>query len=102
LLEARRTEPGEDLLSGLIAVRDAEEGRLNEDEVVGMVVVLVGAGYVSTRNAIAVGAVHLTSRLDTVDGPVVDEQVVEEALPEEVPWTHGHVDSGPSALPVTW
>ena len=195
LVEARRTEPGEDLLSGLIAVRDAEEGRLSEDELVGMVVVLVGAGYVSSRNAIAVGAVHLTGRLDTVD-----EQVVEEALrlasgltgdpmprwareevelggvtiaagdrvlvslaaanrdpaafadpdafrpgrpphlafgrgphhclgaavarlelqaaltalarglpglrlavpPEEIPWTHGHVDSGPSALPVTW
>jgi cytochrome P450 len=198
LVEARRSEPGEDLLSGLIAVRDAEEGRLSEDELVGMVVVLVGAGYVSSRNAIAVGAVHLTGRLDTVD-----EQVVEEALrlasgltgdpmprwareevelggvtiaagdrvlvslaaanrdpaafadpdafrpgrpphlafgrgphhclgaavarlelqaaltaltaltrglpglrlavpPEEIPWTHGHVDSGPSALPVTW
>jgi cytochrome P450 len=22
--------------------------------------------------------------------------------PEDVPWTHGHVDSGPTALPVTW
>jgi cytochrome P450 len=199
LVEVRRTTPGEDLLSILTAVRDDDEGRLSEDELVAMVVVLVGAGYVSTRNAIAVGAVHLTGRLDSVDEQVV-EQVVEEVLrltsgltgeamprwaredvelggvtvaagdqvlvslaaanrdpaafpdpdafrpgrpphlafgrgphhclgaavarlelraaltslarglpglrlavpPEEVPWTHGHVDSGPSALPVTW
>lgn len=75
VVDARRTGPGDDLLSGLIAVQDDDGDRLSGPELVGMVIALVGAGYVSGRNAIAVGAVHLMGRLHDVD-----DEAIEEAL----------------------
>ena len=44
LIAAKRSEPGDDLLSALIAVRDNED-RLNEQELVTFGITLIGAGF---------------------------------------------------------
>jgi cytochrome P450 len=82
LVVAKRDEPGDDLLSALIEARDAD-GRLTDAELVGMVVSLVGGGYVSTRNAIAVGVVRLVAASRLADLAVDQERArtaVEEVL----------------------
>ena len=57
LIAERRTHPGDDLLSGLIGVRD-DEDRLSEDELSSMVFLLLIAGHETTVNLIGNG-VHL-------------------------------------------
>ncbi|GIE49183.1 cytochrome P450 [Amorphoplanes nipponensis] len=57
LIAERRAQPGEDLLSGLIGVRDAGD-RLSEDELSSMVFLLLIAGHETTVNLIGNG-VHL-------------------------------------------
>ncbi|MFF1683049.1 cytochrome P450 [Streptomyces sp. NPDC058256] len=50
LIEARRKEPGEDLISGLIAAYDEGE-RLTEQEMISTCVLLLNAGHEATVNA---------------------------------------------------
>lgn len=50
LIEARRKEPGEDLISGLIAAYDDGE-RLTEQEMISTCVLLLNAGHEATVNA---------------------------------------------------
>ncbi|SLL97913.1 MULTISPECIES: cytochrome P450 [unclassified Actinoplanes] len=54
LLAVRRRTPGDDLLSGLIQVRDADD-RLTEDELCSMVFLLLIAGHETTVNLIGNG-----------------------------------------------
>lgn len=49
LIARRRKEPGEDLISGLIAAHD-EEGRLSEQEMISTCVLLLNAGHEATVN----------------------------------------------------
>ncbi|MFG2139969.1 cytochrome P450 [Streptomyces sp. NPDC048650] len=58
LIAARRTTPGEDVLSALIAARDAED-RLSEPELVSLAVLLVVAGHETTTNLIGNGTLAL-------------------------------------------
>lgn len=44
LVTAKRARPADDLLSALIAVRDADDGRLSGAELAAMVTTLVRAG----------------------------------------------------------
>jgi unspecific monooxygenase len=50
LIAARRKDPGEDLISGLIAAHD-EDDRLTEQEMISTVVLLLNAGHEATVNA---------------------------------------------------
>ncbi|MEU6272330.1 cytochrome P450 [Streptomyces populi] len=50
LIEARRKEPGDDLVSGLIAAHD-EGDRLTEQEMISTCVLLLNAGHEATVNA---------------------------------------------------
>jgi cytochrome P450 len=50
LLADKRRSPQDDLLSALVAVRDEEDGRLSEEELVGTALMLVVAGHESTVN----------------------------------------------------
>jgi cytochrome P450 len=50
LLAAKRDEPGEDLLSALVAAYDEVDGRLTEEELLGTAVLLVVAGHDTTSN----------------------------------------------------
>ena len=58
LLAAKRREPGDDLLSALIAARDEEDG-LSENELVSMAFLLLVAGHETTVNLIASGMLAL-------------------------------------------
>jgi cytochrome P450 len=50
LLAAKRGEPGDDLLSALVAAHDEVDGRLSEEELLGTAVLLVVAGHDTTSN----------------------------------------------------
>jgi cytochrome P450 len=55
LVEGKRSQPGEDLLSGLVLASD-EDDRLTEQELVSMAFLLLVAGHETTVNLIANGA----------------------------------------------
>ena len=59
LAAARRTSPGEDLVSHLVAVRDADGGRLTEDELVSTCILLLNAGHEATVNVTGNGTLAL-------------------------------------------
>jgi cytochrome P450 len=63
LLARKRAEPGDDLLSALIAVRD-EGDRLSEDELTSTVFLLLIAGHETTVNLIANGVRALLTHPD--------------------------------------
>ncbi|MEU4157766.1 cytochrome P450 [Actinoplanes sp. NPDC026670] len=54
LIEAKRAEPADDMLSALIAARDAGD-RLDEDELTSLAFLLLLAGYENTVHAIGTG-----------------------------------------------
>jgi cytochrome P450 len=59
LIAQRRRDPQDDLLSALIAVRDEEDGRLSEDELLATIFLLFFAGFVTTTNVIGNGLLAL-------------------------------------------
>ncbi|HYT10017.1 MAG TPA: cytochrome P450 [Mycobacteriales bacterium] len=59
LIAWRRREPGEDLLSSLIATRDADGSRLTEDELVATAVLLQMAGHEASVNVVGNGVLAL-------------------------------------------
>lgn len=48
LVAVKRADPGEDLLSQLVAVHDADGGRLSEEELVATILAMLVGGYEST------------------------------------------------------
>jgi cytochrome P450 len=79
--------PGGSLVADLAAVRDADDDRLDESELVAMIVTIVGAGYVSASSAIAVGAMQLIG--GGLLGGEVTGDVVEEVLRRQAGRTGG-------------
>src|SRR4029079_7260519 len=59
--DSRRRHPGEDLLSDLIATRDADGSRLSEDELVATAVLLQMAGHEASVNVVGNGTYALLS-----------------------------------------
>jgi cytochrome P450 len=109
LVAARRSEPGDDLMSALIGVHDAQDGRLSGDELTAMVTTLVSAGYLSACNVMSVAVIHLvvTGRMASL--AAVPEQLdatVEEVLRhqsgltgEVLPrWAHADVELGETRI----
>lgn len=83
LIQRRRAEPAEDILTGLL--HPAEDGdTLSEDELVAMVFTLVAAGYETTYNLIANGVAALLAHLDQLEllraRPDLIDSAVEEVL----------------------
>jgi cytochrome P450 len=64
LLDAKRREPADDLLSRLITVRDEDSGRLSETELLGTAVILVVAGHETTVNLLGNAVVALLDHPD--------------------------------------
>ncbi|MBU2668306.1 cytochrome P450 [Actinoplanes bogorensis] len=81
LLAARRRAPGDDLLSGLIAVRDSED-RLTEDELVSMVFLLLIAGHETTVNLIGNGMYLLLSERERWKALCADASLIPTATEE--------------------
>ena len=60
LVAEKRGKPGEDLISRLIHVHDAEDGQLSTEELNNLTLTIIAAGYLTARNAICVTTIQLT------------------------------------------
>jgi cytochrome P450 len=81
LIAERRAHPGDDLLSGLITVRDAQD-RLSEDELSSMVFLLLIAGHETTVNLIGNGAYLLLNDRGRWDRLRADPALLPSAIEE--------------------
>jgi len=83
LIARKRADPGDDLLSALIDVRDTDADNLSEAELVMMAITLIPAGYVTTSIGAGVGTVLLTTHDQLgalADDPGLVPSAVEEIL----------------------
>ena len=81
LIEARRKEPGDDLISGLIAAHD-EGDRLTEQEMISTCVLLLNAGHEATVNATVNGWWALFRHPDQLAALRADHSLVPTAVEE--------------------
>lgn len=83
VVEHRRADPGDDLLSGLIAAEE-DGDRLSRDELLSMIVLLLVAGHDTTMSLISTGLWLLLQHPDAAaevrDDPTVMPAVIEEIL----------------------
>ncbi|WP_394614534.1 cytochrome P450 [Lentzea sp. JNUCC 0626] len=83
LVQRKRSEPGDDLLSALVRASD-DDDRLNEAEVLSTAILIVVAGHETTVNLIGSSAELLlrdhATRRRLVDDPTLMPQAVEELL----------------------
>ena len=83
LFAERRAHPGDDLLTALVQAEEAGD-RLSENELMGTSVLLLFAGYETTVNLIASGALalleHPAQRDRFVGDPAVGASAIEELL----------------------
>ncbi|MEW1642277.1 cytochrome P450 [Streptomyces sp. NPDC091219] len=77
LIERRRAEPADDMISTLVQTMDADGDHLTEDEIISMVGVLVNGGYHSTAHFIPNAVITL------LDNP--DQLALLRAKPETLP-----------------
>jgi cytochrome P450 len=88
LVRLRRAEPGNDLLSALIAAEEAGQ-QLNEDELLAMVFLLLIAGHETTVNLIGNGVLALLRNPEQLkmlrNNPVLIKSAVEELLRYDSP-----------------
>ncbi len=92
LIEYRRRQPGDDLTSALIAVKDEDGSRLSDSELMGTLHLMLGAGSETLVNSLshAILAMLKDSRLRELVkvGQVSWEDVMEEQLRAESPVAH--------------
>lgn len=83
VIEAKRAQPTDDLLSALIAAEDQGD-MLDEQELIDQVILLYVAGHETTVNLIGNGALALLRNRDQADrlraDPALDQPAVEELL----------------------
>ena len=88
LIDRRRREPGDDLLSALIAAEEEGE-RLSSDELVAMVANLLFAGHDTTRSYLSIALPLLLDHPDQLrslrDDPALMSSAAEECLRVEPP-----------------
>jgi 2-hydroxy-5-methyl-1-naphthoate 7-hydroxylase len=91
LLAAKRAEPGEDLTSDLIAARDGEF-KLDEQQLVSTLILMIGAGSETAVNLIAKATVALLTHPEQLaslrSGALEWSEVIEETLRVEGPIMH--------------
>lgn len=81
LVEVRKRDPRDDLLSVLVKAEE-EGGRLDEDELVSFAVTVLGAGTETTTNLIGVGALALLQNPDQLAQIQRDPSKVPDAVEE--------------------
>ncbi|MFD5010041.1 cytochrome P450 [Streptomyces chartreusis] len=81
LIAARRKEPGEDLISGLIAAHD-EGDRLTEQEMISTAVLLLNAGHEATVNATVNGWWALFRNPGQLSALRADHSLIPSAIEE--------------------
>lgn len=81
LISRRAANPGDDLLSALIAVRDGSD-RLSEEELIATAILLFAAGFETTTNLIGNGVVTLLRHPDQMDSLRTDPTMIPGAVNE--------------------
>jgi len=81
LLNSRRQQPGDDLISALLAVRDGDD-RLTESELISLVTLLLMAGHETTVNLLGNGLVALLRNRDQLDRWRADPSIALAAVDE--------------------
>lgn len=81
IVERRRDNPQDDLISRLIAARD-EEGRLTDDELIATCILLMIAGHETTVNLITNGILALMWHRDQWERLVADPSLAGNAIEE--------------------
>ena len=91
IIDARRSTPGDDLLSGLLAVED-DGDTLSPAELIAFVVLLYVAGHETTVNLIGNGTMALLRNPDELirwrDDPTLDGAAIDELLRFDGPVQH--------------
>ncbi|MET1076283.1 MAG: cytochrome P450 [Umezawaea sp.] len=82
LTALRRKQPGNDLVSDLVAVTDTDGGRLTEDELVATAVLLLMAGHEATVNVIGNGVLALMRHPDQWRRLIADPSLMPTAAEE--------------------
>jgi cytochrome P450 len=82
LAAERRTSPGDDLVSHLVSVRDAEGDRLTEDELVTTCILLLNAGHEATVNVTGNGTLALLRNPDQLLRLKADRSLLPGAIEE--------------------
>ena len=81
LFERRRKEPGEDITTELLSA--AEDGeKLSDDELIGNIILLFGAGHETTVNMLGNGMLHLLSNPEEWEKLKADPSLVTSAVEE--------------------
>jgi cytochrome P450 len=78
----RRRHPGDDLVSHLVSVRDADGDRLTEDELVTTCILLLNAGHEATVNVTANGTLALLRHSDQLRRLGADRSLLPTAIEE--------------------
>ena len=86
LVDRRRSDPRDDLVSALIEAEEEGE-RLDRDELISMLGLLLFAGYETTVSLIAVGALTLMQNREQLDRFRSDADLVEPAIEELLRYT---------------
>jgi cytochrome P450 len=81
LIEGRRAEPGEDLLTALIQARDAGD-RLTDEELLSAALLVLGAGFETTMNLIGNGTYLLLKHPDQLKKLQDDASLIVAAVEE--------------------
>jgi len=83
LIARRRADPGDDILTALLQAEEAGD-KLSEDEVIGMMALLILAGYETTMGLISAGTLalvqHPEQRRRFTEEPTLIESAIEELL----------------------
>lgn len=89
LVASKRLSPGDDMTSGLIAAREADDSRLSEQELVDTLLLMISAGHETTvnllDNAIHALLTHPEQLALVRSGEAGWENVVEETLRAKAP-----------------
>jgi cytochrome P450 len=89
VIELKRREPGDDLLSALITAQDDDGRKLSDGEMAGTVHLMLGAGSETTTNLISNAVISLLTHPEQLEmvrsGQVAWKEVIEETLRVESP-----------------
>lgn len=86
LIDRRRAQPGEDLLSALIRTHDEDGDRLSDRELITMIITLVMAGHETTAHLIGNGTLALLTHPGQLDLVKKDPQLWPRAVHELMRW----------------
>jgi cytochrome P450 len=81
-INARRAAPGDDLISALLAVQDADGTQLSDDEAIGAIGLLLQAGNVTTTDLIGNGVLALLQHPEQLDALLADPSLIPDAVEE--------------------